>query len=329
MEMLQISTRTRQHGPDFERLPRTTPKFRVSSRKKSRAGHMCMSIIEDTSLPFDVGLALVRMAGNPRGLLKMLKIHIVFASAAVLGVFPGRGVSAQASGSLEQTRDSLRSSNPVVRARAFYRLEVGQYTALPGDLLALLETENALIYAVNRMGTSPSDSLGEGWGEYYAEVRGACQRYCDHSSPNYYAALVDGAYNEDNADIRELARDHGPAILNRLLERSMSDVSVMRAKAVRMLGVVAEFRQQFTAAQKGSIRRAVLRAVEDRSYPIREAGIFAMGTVGDTGDLPLLQRIAATDPNRVTTRTGRGAYPLREEAQRAVRRIGERASPPR
>jgi len=254
---------------------------------------------------------------------------LLLVGALVLGVSSAQASTAQASRSLEPTRRSLRSSDPMVRLRAFYTLsEAGLSAALADELLALLETENALIYSVNRMGTSPSDVLGEGWGEYYALVRGACKRYCGASN-RVYAALADGAYNEDSPGMRDVARDHGRAILGRLLERSSSDVAGARVQAVKMLGVVAEFSQQFTVAEKGSIRQEVLKAVQDASYPVREAGILAMGTVGSAADVPLLQRIATTDPNRVATRSGRGVYPLRVKAERAIRRIAARTSAPR
>ena len=217
----------------------------------------------------------------------------------------------------------------MVRLRAFYTLsEAGLSSARADELLVLLETENALIHSVNRMGSSPSDVLGEGWGEYYAEVRGACKSYCSRSN-RFYSALADGAYNEDSPDMRDLARDHGKEILSRLLVRSNSDVPGARVQAVKMLGVVAELSQQLTVAEKGSIRRAVIKAVQEASYPVREAGILAMGTVGGAADIPLLRSIAATDPNRVATRSGQEEYPLRAEAERAIRRIVARTPPSR
>jgi hypothetical protein len=219
----------------------------------------------------------------------------------------------------------------MVRLGAFHTLaEAGLSTALAGEFLILLETENELIYSLNRTGgPSVSDSLGEEWGEYYAEVRGACTRYCASSNPRMFAALADGAYNEDSPGMLELARTHGQAILGRLLGRSMSEERLARVQALRMLGVVAELNPQFSATEKASIRQSVLRAVEDKSYPIRAAGIRAMGTIGSPADVPLLQRIAATDENRVATKSGGTAFPLREEAARAIRRISERRTPPK
>jgi hypothetical protein len=210
-------------------------------------------------------------------------------------------------------RGSLKSFDAKLRVEAFYRLsKSGMSTALAADLLTPLETENALIYAINRTGTSVSDSLGEGWGEYYAEVRGACRRNWDPANPDVYAALADAAYNEDSPHMRELARDHGETMLSRLLERSAGDEPLARIQAVKMLGLVSEFSAQFTGSQKGAIRRAFLRAVGDESFRIREAGIHGLGEVGVSEDIPLLQRIAATDQHRVSTRAGESDYPLRK-----------------
>lgn len=227
--------------------------------------------------------------------------------------------AAQARGVPRDPVQQLESSDWVQRAHAFdsLRREPGALArpSMPDVLRRLLERENDVIVSALRDPNSStrgvSSKYGEAFGEYYAEVLGACNKYCDKQDPRTLEALVSGAYSPSSPFALELAEKYGPQVLAVLIRKSNSDVAELRHEAVEMLARIAKVNRSLTAEQNAQVHSAVVLATADSLSAIRKVAVRALGNIGEAGDLALLRRISEQDS---VTR-------VREEALRAIRKI--------
>jgi len=77
-----------------------------------------------------------------------------------------------------------------------------------------------------------------------------------------------------------------------------------------------------SAAQEDLVRRAVLAGARDKSLVVRDAAVQSLGFGGDTADIGLLRRIAATDPSCAQNPKG---ITLCRQTLQAIQKIEARA----
>jgi hypothetical protein len=251
-----------------------------------------------------------------------IRLHV----AAVIVIAMGASsAKAQVGANQRPVRDRLRSPDMATRIAAFESLRQPDLVALgkDGTLLQLLIRENNVILEAQRAVVDVDTRYGEGYVEYYSSVLGACNGLCNRSDAKVNAALAESAYNTDSPFAIELARDHGPEVLPVLLKRSQSPVSVVRSNGIRMLATVSENSKALTVNNRRAIHQRVLAAVNDSTdVGVRIAGIYSLGAVGDSSDLPLLQGISASR-SRAISKADRG---LGEFADVAIKKLKARLS---
>lgn len=220
---------------------------------------------------------------------------------------------------------ALGSRDWAERARGFAGLPATGRS--PDVLLRQLQHENVVIVGALRESNSErgaSQKYGEGYAEYYEELLMACNASCDKRNPAAIRALANGAYSPSSPFARELAEQHGAAVLGLMLERSHSDVVSRRHGAVRMLEVTRLVNHSLSQKQQALIHEAVAGAARDAHIAVRLVAIDALGNVGSPEDVPALERIVN---GRVTFRSGRmttATEPERRAARAAIDRLKSR-----
>jgi hypothetical protein len=199
-------------------------------------------------------------------------------------------------------------------------------------LVSVLELENARILenvaAFRQTGRS---TLGEAYGEYYAQLLGLADKVRagglatanTERATRLRRALVLGAYNPESDFAKEIARE-GESIVPWVVELTKRSDAPSRWNGYALIGEI------FAAQEKGLVRaplspssasslRVTARAgLLDPASDVRIWAIFAVASARDRDAIPLLSRLAESDPD---TDTGPAKYSVRSRAADALRRI--------
>lgn len=191
-------------------------------------------------------------------------------------------------------------------------------------LVDLLELENALVVSSYQRGIGASTEFGEGYSEYYSVLFNAVLRGGDLQDVRTLRALAQGAYNPDSKAVEIIADAGGQRIIPIAEELLKTDV-VGKRSALALLAHVYEKKEvhRLSAAEARVIKDAIVRAAG--SEETLRLSIELLGRIGTREDLPLLRRIAASDPtNRIHDRLG-VIYPNSELAKEAIEKILRRS----
>ena len=216
---------------------------------------------------------------------------------ALLSACAPRAATSQNSPSL------LGSEVWTARAQAFealrQRTDGLANAAKSGELVGLLERENLVVETALEDPDPKKRGVGlrygEGYSEYYFALLGACDRHCDKDQPRTLAALANAAYSPTSRFATDLARNHGPQVVEIVLRRARGGSVVSRSEAIAMLGTIAQVSAVLSNVQREAVRSLVIRASDDADVGVRRAAVRTIGTVGRSGDLELLLRISRKD----------------------------------
>jgi len=233
---------------------------------------------------------------------------------------------------LSHLLDKLMSEEWVERAAA-----VGKVLKIPGALQSadvrtalfdLLDRENRVIEDSFRRGLGVSNEYGEEYGGYYSALLGKLSEVADYKDKRTLQIFARASYNPDSPFARQLA-ESGQPIVPIALELLKSDLGWRRVNAIAILGMVYERRQVHRLPEESVelIKQTIVAtATKDNNSVTRQTAVEILGRTGTASDLPLLQRIAATDPatyKRGETRR----YNVREAAVEAIAAIQKRTGP--
>lgn len=212
----------------------------------------------------------------------------------------------------------LQSSDPLQRASAFWALrsKPGALTApnMASVLLDALERENGLILSTLRESkgrTGVSVKYGESFAEYYAELLGACHKYCDRNNSKVIEVIANGAYNTGDPLATELAEKHGEGILPLMLQKTHSDLWGRRHDALVMLQKIETSNRSLSTQNRSLIHEAVRERATDESEGVRREAVRTLGVIGGVSDVALLNGVAERDAD----------FRVREEAHKAIAKI--------
>jgi len=192
-------------------------------------------------------------------------------------------------------------------------------------LFDLLDRENQVIEDSFRRGVGVSNEYGEAYGGYYAALLGKLSEVADYKDKRTLEIFARASYNRDSPFARKLA-DSGQPIVPIALELLKSDLGWKREHAIAILGMVYERRQVHRLSQESIelIKQTIVTtATTDSDSVTRKTAVEFLGRTGTASDLPLLQRIAATDPATYKRAEGR-RYNVREAAIDAIAAIRKR-----
>lgn len=221
--------------------------------------------------------------------------------------------------------DDLRSSDWRVRDVACQRL-----TALPRwqkdpaireALVGTLVRENGIISSTafrETAGEGRDGEYGEGYAEYVSSLAEPIAQFAAQpGEQRALDALVHAPYNPDSK-FAEWLGERGDAAVASVLDLSRSDEEDSRAQALGVMGQL--LRTDRKGAPVSPANRAPLKAVllsgardksSEKSVIVRWNAVQSLGLAGDSRDIPLLQKIADSDPD---------VGPVARDALEAVRR---------
>ncbi len=194
-------------------------------------------------------------------------------------------------------------------------------------LIACLEREDKVLDEL-----SPKSDLAanEAYADDYLNaLSDAVMRIAQSSnSQEAWDALVKSGYNADSPFGLTLASRAGN--LPALLQAAQSRNPGLRSEAIRVIG---EMLKESKAGKVGPIApEAYLRSKDMLTNSatggtedafVRRAAVDAIGMIADPQDLPLLQRIAVSDPEVVVAENGTRKFPTREEALKSIKLVRE------
>jgi hypothetical protein len=223
----------------------------------------------------------------------------------------------------------LHSDEWKQRAEAVQRL-IAKPETLASDqvknaLIDLLDRENQVIVSAYQEGQPVSVKYGEAYSEYYAELLGAVDQVADFNDKRTLDVLVRASYNPDSQFAMKFAR-YGEAAAPALLEIASSDFAPHRENALAILGEILKRAKDPTSripadVQEG-IKQALINGTNDAEPWVRSQAVRSIGKVGDRDLIPLLERIAKTDPATIpAAEPGTKKFPVRAEALKALSAI--------
>lgn len=167
----------------------------------------------------------------------------------------------------------------------------------------------------------------EDWAEFDASLAATLETNFGFADPGIARALVRAPYQPQSAFAASIARQGGAVVpeLEVLLARG---VPTVKAQAVGVFGFMLADRRDrkllhpLSAAQKDLVRAAVLAGTRDESLVVRDAAVLSLGLGGDSADIGLLRRIAATDPSCAQNPKG---ITICWQALQAIQKIKARA----
>jgi len=248
---------------------------------------------------------------------------------ATMMLLAGRGVDAQATSpdSLRTLISRLSSDSVGLRAAALRQLTTQQSAARSTEvrsaLVALLERENLQLASTQGRGTS---QLGAGFGEYYSEILSYVVANADLRDSRTIRAVAVGAYNPDSPLAKRLAASAGARVLPVATEMFASPNGSLRVNGLALVGHVYRQRDvhRLDVETQRRLMRMITAAAEDSWAGLRLEAVVLLTHVGTPAELPLLTRIAATDPYSRPHESLGQDYPVRQAARAAVLTIQRR-----
>jgi len=258
-------------------------------------------------------------------------IWFSFIVLIIAGIALGIGQPSHNQGKL---MSQLHSDEWKVRAGAVEGLIRSPEALKSGDvknsLIDLLDRENQEIVSAYREGQPVSVKYGEAYSAYYSELLGAVAQVADLSDKRVLDVLARGSYNPDSPFAMKLA-SYGEAAVPTLLELARSDFAPHRENALAILGEILKRSKNPTSPMPKDIceeiKQALIKGTGDEEFWVRSQAVRSIGKAGDKDFLPLLERIAQTDPATTPTgEKGKLTTPVREEALKAMSAIKKRES---
>ena len=266
-----------------------------------------------------------------------LPLVTAIACAVVCGPTQSSGQNSNAS------LRGLESADWHQRAAAFAAIDKNphawQQPRLALSLLSLVEREDVLQKATLQSSNGKvgvSDRFGEEYSEYAARALDECLRYCNRdkilamivrdarSGPTRRGAieLLGNAYNRFGFSLSQRIR-----IDSTLVEATSEPSSyLIRASALSALGEAIRTGNDLPAQERGRLHETAVAASKDPAADVRISAVRRIGEFGDSGDVPLLKRIAEVDSARSMTHGG-VSYPTREAARQAIDQIARARRP--
>ncbi len=156
----------------------------------------------------------------------------------------------------------------------------------------------------------------------------------------YQGYLCELAGKTGNKDLLPLLVEHcmdpkviinfGDASIGLVIDKlSKTNNSMAKTNAIRVLGEMLKPKQDDYVAKgeiRGTIKKVLIQATSDDDHYVRSASVKALGASEDEDMIPLLEKIAQNDSahfEKKVSATGevRTIYPVREEAEKALKKI--------
>jgi len=198
-------------------------------------------------------------------------------------------------------------------------------------VVSLLETENARVAKhTASFRKTGKDELTEAYSEYYAQVLGLANNLRKPgllSNPALLArlrrALVLGVYNPDSEFARDLARE-GEPIVPLVLELTRMPDGPSKWNGYGLIGELFAGQEAralavpLSASSAASLRAAARAGLLDPAPDVRRSAISAVLKARDRAAIPVLERLAQSDPD---VDQGPAKYSVRSLAAEALRRL--------
>jgi hypothetical protein len=231
----------------------------------------------------------------------------------------------------------LNSVSWTERASAFQTLaqDVNRSPEVNAALVALLVKEDEIVRAAFLDGPGASEKYGEAYGEYVSLVGETVQKIADDQpeTAGVWSALLRMPYNPDSMFGRWLA-SHGDKTANFLLSTAQrNDHYFQKWDALTVLAQIVSYENNSSTVHRLNqsdvrvIDATVRAGLDDTDDLVRYTAVMALAIMGTRDDVARLEKIAASDPQVITSGGLSGTeirFPIREAAKDAASRLKKR-----
>ena len=203
-------------------------------------------------------------------------------------------------------------------------------------LIRLLASENRLIFRASQQEMGVAAAYGEGFEFYVDDLIETVMLIANQQPdrPDIWPALLGGYLAPESAHSRWIAF-HGekgvPYLLRMTVETSSGDWATgRRGDALLMLSEIADMdrrkenRARLASQTVQDIMAAIRKGLADPLPVVRIKAVRALWDIGTAEDLPALENMAASDPNRTPEGNPGNEYSVRDAARAAAHSISTR-----
>jgi len=197
-----------------------------------------------------------------------------------------------------------------------------QRSEVKSALLDLLDRENRLIH-LSHNGPSIDEKYGEGYGVYASELAETVAKIADWHDPHQVCVLAQSSPYSPSTIPDKLVVEAGAVAAPCLLKLAHGDY-FDRSKSIPVLVQLSAVTKDLDPSLRREIRESALSGLNDSDAAMRMETTQALGKFGEPDMIPILRRIAESDPYSYVV-NGKPVYDVRELALKAIRSIQDRA----
>jgi hypothetical protein len=215
--------------------------------------------------------------------------------------------------SVDVLLEQLRSAKVSQRIDGYERLKGNKAVLERADvrraLLDLLDRENKLVESTLRESDGRegvSGKYGEEFSEYEAELVESVVAFLDWNDQRQVCIVVRAAGGWQSG-LADIVASNGKAAMPCLIQKSKSDLGIIRASAASIIAEILATTKDLPAATRNAARRVMLQALRDPSLHARYEIVSALKDYGDVDMLPAIKRLAEAEPQASLRKLAREA----------------------
>jgi hypothetical protein len=269
-------------------------------------------------LSFEPSLTGKRRKGEPTDMRIHLSLFLWTIGVACSPVFSQQN-------DLSLLLSDLRSPEVQKRSAAYTKIaadkEALKRSEVKAALIDLLDRENQTL----RKARADSKSYGESYGEYVSYLADTAAEIADWRDQQQVCILAHSPYDPGSEFASDLVIKGGAAVIPCLLKLSQGGFGD-RYQSIPLLVHFSASTSKVSPAVNQQVRDAIMSGVSDSNVLVRQGTVEAIGKYGKQDMIPVLQKIAESDPVSRRLNSGKLYFTVRESAIKAIQSIQERTN---
>jgi hypothetical protein len=170
-----------------------------------------------------------------------------------------------------------------------------------------------------------SDNPAESYGEYVSYLAGTTAKIADWRDQRQVCILAHSPYDPDSEFGSDLVTKGGAIAIPCLLRMSQGGFGD-RYQSIPLLVHFGASASEVSPAIHKQVQDAIMSGLRDSNVIVRQGTVEAIGKYGKQDMIPVLQKIAESDPVSRRLANGQLYFTVRESAIKAIQSIQERTN---